>query len=214
MVNDKDLVARIPRSSQTNRLLQYEHVGRAAVVGSAELGPLHITASVGSSPITVSTTREVAPSGAVDLSALDRLRTEGVEVIQQWLGTGSRTNSSKTEESLLVKLSDSIVKGLSDGWSLEEISSHFMSGSTAGTNNSVDVSPLSSPSFPSLTNATSLVSSMITSAIEPEKSFIDKEVKLLQSILDGRALEHHLEPSYYQALEAVISQQVPQKKDI
>lgn len=36
------------------------------------------------------------------------------------------------------------------------------------------------------------------------EKFIDREMKLLQSILDGKALEHHLEPSYYIALNKVI----------
>ena len=32
IVNNKDIVPRIPRSSKTNRFLQYEHVGRTVMV--------------------------------------------------------------------------------------------------------------------------------------------------------------------------------------
>ena len=37
-----------------------------------------------------------------------------------------------------------------------------------------------------------------------ESSFIDREIGILNAIIDGRALEHHLEPSYFQALEKAI----------
>lgn len=32
VVNNKDIVPRIPRSSKTNRFLQYEHVGRTVMI--------------------------------------------------------------------------------------------------------------------------------------------------------------------------------------
>ena len=34
-MNNQDIVARIPRSSKANRMLQYEHVGRTAMVDDA-----------------------------------------------------------------------------------------------------------------------------------------------------------------------------------
>jgi hypothetical protein len=37
-----------------------------------------------------------------------------------------------------------------------------------------------------------------------ESSFIERELGILNAIIDGRALEHHLEPSYYKALEKAI----------
>ena len=30
--------------------------------------------------------------------------------------------------------------------------------------------------------------------------FIEREIELLSAIMDGKAIEHHLEPSYYKAL--------------
>ena len=38
VVNNKDIVPRIPRSSKTNRFLQYEHVGRTVMI-SEDSGP-------------------------------------------------------------------------------------------------------------------------------------------------------------------------------
>ena len=35
---------------------------------------------------------------------------------------------------------------------------------------------------------------------------LDREIELLESILDGRALMNHLEPSYYSALEKIINE--------
>jgi len=216
-VNDKDLVARIPRSSRTNRLLQYEHVGRAVVVGNSDLGPLHIPPSTTSTPSVDSSSNKVVNSNTVepdndgsnnkvDFSILDRLRAEGTEVIQQWLNTGSRTNSSKTEESKLVQLSDLLLKSIvDDNWSIEEeISTKLNLVNTTATK----FIESTAVSFPDLSNATAIITSLLASAMEPETAFIDKEVKLLQSILDGRALENHLEPSYYQALESVIITQL------
>lgn len=37
-----------------------------------------------------------------------------------------------------------------------------------------------------------------------ESSFIDRELAILNALIDGRALEHHLEPSYFKALEKAI----------
>ena len=34
--------------------------------------------------------------------------------------------------------------------------------------------------------------------------FIEREMELLTAIMDGKAVEHHLEPSYYKALSAVV----------
>ena len=239
VVNGKDLVARIPRSSRTNRLLQYEHVGSAVVVGDSDLGPLHISPtsafSSSSSAISISNSEVTVTSSSqrstysnssnsnsttytspnqiftmgsendrfskLNFSSLDRLRVEGTEVIQQWLGSGSRTNSSKLKESYLVQLSDMLLKGLvdEDNWSMEEIAATLLNTTTTKFMES-------KVSFPDFSNATAVITTLLASAIEPETTFIDKEVKFLQSILDGRALEHHMEPSYYRALESAITQ--------
>jgi len=37
-----------------------------------------------------------------------------------------------------------------------------------------------------------------------DSSFIDREIGILNAIVDGRALEHHLEPAYFFALEKAI----------
>jgi hypothetical protein len=36
--------------------------------------------------------------------------------------------------------------------------------------------------------------------MDPASVFLDRELALLQSIVGGKAVEHHLEPSYYEAL--------------
>ena len=38
VVNNKDIVPRIPRSSKTNRFLQYEHVGRTVMISEGVEG--------------------------------------------------------------------------------------------------------------------------------------------------------------------------------
>jgi hypothetical protein len=38
IVNNKDIVPRIPRSSKTNRFLQYEHVGRTVMISEGAAG--------------------------------------------------------------------------------------------------------------------------------------------------------------------------------
>lgn len=37
-----------------------------------------------------------------------------------------------------------------------------------------------------------------------ESAFVERELALLNAIFDGTALEHHLEPSYYTALEGAV----------
>jgi hypothetical protein len=37
-----------------------------------------------------------------------------------------------------------------------------------------------------------------------ESSFVERELNLLSAIVDGTALEHHLEPSYYDALAGAV----------
>lgn len=182
-------------------------MGRAVVVGNADLGPLHIS----SSTTATATANDINDSNLnvigserlnkLNLSQLDQLLSDGTEVVQQWLGTGSRTNSSKSDENILIQVSDMILKGMvEEDWSLEDMTSNLMNI----TKTKLSASTLPS-SFPNFSNATTTVTSLLASAIEPETTFINKEVQFLQSILDGRALEHHLEPSYYQALESVIS---------
>lgn len=48
IVNNKDIVPRIPRSSKTNRFLQYEHVGRTVMISEGVDGGNQSTA--GSEP--------------------------------------------------------------------------------------------------------------------------------------------------------------------
>ena len=51
-------------------------------------------------------------------------------------------------------------------------------------------------------NDFSSLASDITKGLTSE--FIEREMELLNAIIDGKAIEHHLEPSYYKALKNVI----------
>ena len=53
--------------------------------------------------------------------------------------------------------------------------------------------------------AVSGITSMATDITKGLTSeFIEREMELLTAIMDGKAVEHHLEPSYYKALSAVV----------
>ena len=51
IVNNKDIVPRIPRSSKTNRFLQYEHVGRTVMINGGDFETTE--PSIGTAPIAV-----------------------------------------------------------------------------------------------------------------------------------------------------------------
>ena len=63
------------------------------------------------------------------------------------------------------------------------------------SNNSIMTSLLS------LSSLSAALAAAQSQAVQPVQMFIDKEIQMLQSVIDGRALLHHLEPSYYVALE-------------
>ena len=43
-------------------------------------------------------------------------------------------------------------------------------------------------------------------SLQVDTSFYENELLLLDSLLDGRALENHLEPSYFEALRAIVDE--------
>ena len=58
-------------------------------------------------------------------------------------------------------------------------------------------------SLPSISSLSATLAAAQSQAVQPVQMFINKEIQMLQSVIDGRALLHHLEPSYYIALERV-----------
>ena len=60
-----------------------------------------------------------------------------------------------------------------------------------------------------VTDIRSAASSSTTSNITTAEVLLDREIELLESILGGRALINHLEPSYYSALEKILNDMFP-----
>ena len=46
-----------------------------------------------------------------------------------------------------------------------------------------------------------------------QQEFVERELSLLASILDQRAIEHHLEPSYFRSLTAIEAKASKEKKE-
>lgn len=137
VVNDLDLVARMPRSSRINRLLEYEHAGRTVLISEAASSLWVEGESPGTCPL-----RDLSPFSTPQPPS-------------------SSSPSEPATSSPLHQLAEAAGMG-----------------------------PEGVDKLPAL----------YASRYTFDGAFVEREVALLQSLIDGRGLLHHLEPSYFAAL--------------
>ena len=211
VVNKEDIVARLPRSSRINRLVQYEHVGRTVLVDdlAAENQIWVEGVSEGICPL-----QDLSPFSATNKAQLS----QG----ENWMAFDR--NSTAVLDNNIDRVADVLRDSLGDAAPVKLLSS--VNSTRAVIANSSDTSTVSGSWFfdsifkgiesADLSGLYGVDVEEIRTAVEAfiadiaggiDEGFIERELAILRSIVDGRALDHHLEPSYFLALKKVVLSQ-------
>jgi hypothetical protein len=186
IVNSYDIVARMPRSSQVSRLMEYEHVGRTVLVGMGGDGECE------GSPL-LAQPGCLAPSGvwvegesegACPLADLSPFSSASASA-------SASASSSSSSQPLLTGPSFIASTVASVGDAVDKAVAFVANSAGLGAQGAEQIQFLAS----ALSDAAGGVS----------ERFVAKEMAFLNSILDGSGLAQHLEPSYFAALESASS---------
>jgi hypothetical protein len=214
VVNDRDVVPRVPRSSTANRLLEYSHAGRTVALsfnGSRE------NIWVEGESEGVSPTQEVNPFAAfsdswgLPSSLLQRDRGSYVHITSN--NSNNNNNDDDDDDKAAAEVFDleaqvASMLALHPGAASAALSSIADRAVTKGQG-------LLLSKLPALLKAAGVddddvrrLDGLYKAAREVgggvQSRFVEREFEMLASILDQRAIAHHLEPSYFQALLAQV----------
>ena len=199
IVNDKDVVPRVPRSSTANRLLEYSHAGKTvAVATNGTKDAIWIEGqSAGTSP-----TQEVNPF-------FDRF--DGTGLPSALLSSSSEHKNDSQTTAQEVELFDieqqvASLLALHPATATEALSNIADQALTSGQSLLMsalpDVLQAAGVEDQDLEKLDGLFKMARELSGGVQSKFIEREFEMLASILDSRALTHHLEPSYFEALLA------------
>ena len=179
VVNDRDVVARLPRGSNAaGAVLDYEHVGRTVLVAEAEADGFDGFWVEGESDDATCPIRDVSPlSNPFSSGAL--LGDMGQQATDFASSTWSKINAAAEQKSR-EQLRDAITgaaEELEAGWS-----------SIGKRVQQIGNNPLEAVGLIGL-----------------DYDFVQSEVKLAESLASGTAIDHHLEPSYFGAMTAALN---------
>lgn len=207
VVNNKDVVARLPRGRNANSLLEYSHAGRTVMVDDDQLGALWIQGESAVSPNTSSNANnwcpieDVSPFQLMDLPIVSNdqnmdLESEAWTLLQHAWDMGQEKLDGL---SLLTGGISGIFNSLSN---LTTTTSNTPNPSNNVIRPETILQEMKKQALSILAiPATSLnINSVPIPGGITTELFLKQELDLLSAIMDGRALEHHLEPSYYSAL--------------
>jgi len=178
IVNDRDIVARMPRHAKSaGMVLDYEHVGRTVLVAE-EVAAADATDGFwveGSSPTAVCPLRDGSPltNPFSDGNVLGEVTGVAADAVSSSWGKidGAAKARSRAE---LQKAVDESLAGL--GKATESI----------------------------FNRAKSLSAAEALSMLGLDKDFVAAEIAMAESLSSGTAIEHHLEPSYYEAMRIAL----------
>ena len=175
IINNRDVVPRVPRSTFANRVLEYKHAGLAVVMinstDTMEGGKMKLWVegeSEGASPIA-----DVAPfsyNNTLSDSPLGQLE--------------------KALKPLIANLDEKGMDKTGEGYFLK------------GLPNLLEVAGLGKEEIQQIGGMYTVIKD-ISSGMDPQ--FVQRELELLDSILDTRAVEHHLEPSYFSSIRNLLA---------
>lgn len=211
IINKKDVVPRVPRSTLTNTVLEYKHAGRSVVLHEEDEGDEKVKekekggrrvslwvegVSAGASPV-----RDVKPfpNTATDKSPLVQLENTLRPIIekqkrpQQPVNNNNNNGTSNDKSMLEVSAENAMNKFFSSMPVLIDLVH-------------MDMDTEEMKRLEGLYTTLRDISGGI------DEGFVVREIELLNSILDKRALEHHLEPSYFTSLSRVLKQE--RKKEV
>lgn len=205
VVNDKDVVPRVPRSSMANRLLEYSHAGKTvAVATNGTKDAIWIEGqSQGTSP-----TQEVSPF-ADKYAGMGLPSALFAPSLSPGSGSSGTDSSSATEqEQELFDFEEQVASllALHPATASEALSSiadrALSSGQSLLMSKLPDVLEAAGVGEEDLRQLDGLFKTARELSGGVQSQFIEREFEMLASILDSRALSHHLEPSYFEALLA------------
>jgi len=183
IVNGADVVPRLPRhGNAAGAVLDYEHVGRTVLISE------EAEQANGFDGFWIEGTSEDANCPLRDVSPLSNPFSSGEllgDVSEQAMGFAAQT-WEKIDKAAKIKSRSQLQAAVA------EATEDFARASESISSRVKQVNPLE-----------------IVSMIGLDKKFVESEVKLAESLATGKAIEHHLEPSYFvamsKALDAALS---------
>jgi hypothetical protein len=185
VVNKEDIVARLPRSSRINRLIEYEHAGSTVLVDDtpdeSATRCLEDMIWIEGESAGVCPLLDISPFTATN---------QGTTVPTVSLQEGVSEAFSSLRASLLTAVPSAAIQAANVSALLDKYEEDLSEAALS----LVDLEE-------AMASSRALVADVL-GGVDP--GFVDRELMLLRSIFEGRALEHHLEPSYFLALSNVI----------
>ena len=184
IINNRDVVPRVPRSTLANKVLEYKHAGLAVVminstdtIDRKQMNLWVEGESEGTSPIA-----DVSPFSYKNIpsdSPLNQLE----KALKPLIGSIYDEDGKDTTGE------GSFLKGLP---------------------NLLEVAGLGKEDLQQISGLYTTIKD-ISSGMDPQ--FVQRELELLDSILDARAVEHHLEPSYFCSIRDLISNRLGRRSE-
>jgi len=181
IVNDRDIVARLPRSGTVaGAVLDYEHVGKTVLVAE--------TAKEADSfaGFWVEGSSDEAACPLRDVSPLSNPFSEGSLLGDVGADTASLASDlsntwNKIDAAAKMRSREDLSKAVSDGFGSLDKAKASIAGRVTG-----------------------MSAGEALSMIGLDKRFVESEIEMVQSIAGGTAIEHHLEPSYFVAMATAL----------
>ena len=174
VVNDRDIVARLPRSGNAaGALVDYEHVGRTVIVAeqSARARGFDGFWVEGASDEAACPLRDVSPLSN-PFSSGNVLGDVSAQTKDFATSTWSKIRAADQARSR-ADLKKAFDEGVSEFEQTKASIAKRIGGMSAGE---------------------------VLSVVGLNKDFVNSELELVESLAQGKAIEHHLEPSYFAAM--------------
>jgi len=184
IVNDRDIVPRLPRGAgAAGAVLEYEHVGRTVLVAeqSESADGFDGFWVEGQSDAEVCPLRDVSPLSN-PFSSGSVLGDVGEETKNLASNLGDAWGKVDAAAKLRSRadLKDAVTEGLASFEKAKESVTGRLSGMSAGD---------------------------ALSMLGLDQKFVESELRLVESLAQGKAIEHHLEPSYFEAMRTALDAQ-------
>lgn len=181
IVNDRDIVARLPRSGTVaGAVLDYEHVGKTVLVAETakEADSFAGFWVEGASDAAVCPLRDVSPLSN-PFSEGSLLGNVGADTAS--LAADLSDTWAKIDAAAKMRSRGELKKAMEDGFGSIDKAKASITGKLTG-----------------------MSAGEALSVFGLDKRFVESEIQMVQSIAGGTAIEHHLEPSYFVAMKTAL----------
>ena len=195
IVNDRDIVARLPRSGNAaGAVVDYEHVGKTVLIAEEQPEP---------------PPREAAGADGGDGGAFGGFWVEGEsDEAACPLRDVSPLSNPFSSGNVLGDVSAQTKDFATSAWSKIQAADKVRSRSDLKKAVEEGMSEFESTKASIAKRIGGMSAGEALSLFGLDKDFVDSELKMVESLAQGKAIEHHLEPSYFvamtQALDAAL----------